>query len=64
MPAGNFHTRMLVVTLLSQDHGCIMSVKVPYCNFEGSICNDSPAKVLTLVSVLCLKDELDQIDNV
>ena len=55
---------MLVVMLLSQDHGCIMSVKVPYCNFEGSICNDSPAKVLTLVSVLCLKDELDQIDNV
>ena len=43
---------MLVLGYYQQDHGCDTSRKVPYCNFEVCICNDSLTDVLRAISIL------------
>ena len=43
-----------VSSYYQQDHGCNMSMKIPYCNFEVCMYNDSITDVLRVVSVLWL----------
>ena len=44
----NFLTKMLVVTV-SRIMVVTMNIKVPYCNFEVCICNDSLTKIFSVL---------------